>query len=203
MKNTIFFISFLLSSAVYAQEKISLDKKGSDLKLYYLSLNVEGLWTAGYHVNWETGIADKTDATSGNHTHCSAFAAAACAKLRIYLLRPPEHKQELLANAQYDWMSSEAATEAGWKPIAGNDLYKTVQSMANKGYVVVAVCKNPDARKPGHIALVMPTELTTDKLEDAGPMVIMAGNHNFNKISLKNGFKSHIAGQWPENIVLF
>jgi hypothetical protein len=35
-----------------------------------------------------------------------------------------------------------------------------------------------------------------------GPMVIMAGTHNFNYISLKSGFGSRISA-WPENEILF
>ncbi|MEJ1268216.1 hypothetical protein WDV93_17135 [Pantoea ananatis] len=40
--------------------------------------DVEHLWLNHHHVNWETGQPDKPDDFSGpgNHTHCSAFAAA-------------------------------------------------------------------------------------------------------------------------------
>src|ERR1700710_1307097 len=64
--------------------------------------NVESLWLAHEHVNWETGEPDK-DADyegPGKATHCSAFAAAIGKRVGVYMLRPPDHGQILLANAQ-------------------------------------------------------------------------------------------------------
>ena len=42
-------------------------------------MDVESLWIAHEHVNWETGAPDRGGAYEGpdKHTHCSAFAAAA------------------------------------------------------------------------------------------------------------------------------
>ena len=203
MKKSIVLFFILATCLLHAQSFTAVDKKGEDLKNFYLSLHVEDLWIASYHVNWETGVADKPDATSGNHTHCSAFAAAACKRLNIYLLRPPEHKQILLSNAQYDWLSTQNAIAAGWQPVSGRHLYEEVQALANSGHVVIAICKNPDGSKPGHVTLIMPTEMTKDKLTESGPEMIMAGTHNFNKISLKAAFKSHLNDQWPEHVVSF
>jgi hypothetical protein len=183
-------------------KEIPLEESGRRLRDFYLSLDVEHLWIAGQHINWETGIADKPDATSGNHTHCSAFVAAACKKLNIYILRPPEHKQVLLANAQFEWLKGSDALSAGWRPVTGADPYEAAQRLANKGMVVVAICQNPDPAKPGHAALVMPDAMTTEKMEAAGPVCIMAGTHNFNKISLRNGFRSHLT-EWPERSIMF
>src|SRR5579871_1755051 len=104
-------------SVVSGQRSLRVTPKGDSLRTFYLSLDVEHLWIAGNHVKWETGVADRPDATSGNHTHCSAFIAAACKKLGLYVLRPPEHKQELLANAQYDWLSGPEAIADGWVPV--------------------------------------------------------------------------------------
>jgi len=181
---------------------LTVTDNGNSLRNFYLNLNVEALWIAGNHINWQTGEADKPDATTGIHTHCSAFVAAACKKLGIYVLRPPEHKQELLSNAQFEWLASPQGINAGWRKVEGNSVYAQAQSYANRGMVVIAICKNPDDTKPGHVALVMPGDMANEKLENEGPKLIMAGTHNFNKISLKAGFKSHLAG-WPENVVQF
>ena len=181
---------------------LTVNANGNQLRTFYLGLNVENLWIAGSHINWETGVADKPDATSGNHTHCSAFVAATCKKLNVYILRPPDHKQQLLANAQFEWLTSQDAGNAGWKALAGNNRYEDAQALANKGMLVIAICTNPDDSKPGHTALVMPTEITKEKLIVEGPVVIMAGTHNHNTISLMKGFKSHLTG-WPENTVKF
>ena len=41
-------------------------------------MNVESLWLAHEHVNWETGAPDRGDDEGpGNHPHCSAFVASA------------------------------------------------------------------------------------------------------------------------------
>jgi hypothetical protein len=77
----------------FGQGSIPLEPAGRALKEFYFALNVENGWQAGSHVDWETGIADRPDATAGNHTHCSAFVAAACKRMEIYILRPPEHGQ--------------------------------------------------------------------------------------------------------------
>ena len=199
----LFFIGLVWTYGTsVAQTIFKIEKGGDELKVFYLSMNVESLWIAGSHIDWETGVADKPDASAGTHTHCSAFAAAACKRLNIYLLRPPAHKQVLLANAQYDWLQGNDATAAGWKIISGENIYETAQTMANNGKVVLAICNNLDADKPGHVALVMPEDMNKEKLEETGPVLIMAGTHNHNKISLKAGFKSHLAG-WPENTVKF
>jgi hypothetical protein len=202
MKNIWFAWLILATQWAGAQDLLQPDAKGAGLKDFYLSLHVEEGWIAGSHVDWETGVADRPDATTAIHTHCSAFVAAACKRLNIYILRPPEHGEVLLANAQYDWLVTPDAVKAGWRPLSGDHLYEQAQSMANQGRVVVALCRNPDPHKPGHIALVTPARVTDVELQDAGPMVIMAGTHNYNRISLKNGFRTHLSG-WPENSVLF
>ncbi len=50
--------------------------------------------------------------------------------------------------------------------------------------------------------LVMPDERSSTRLQQEGPELIMAGTHNHNKISLKNGFHSHIS-EWPEHAIEF
>jgi hypothetical protein len=184
------------------QQTSHIDEKGSTLRNFYLSLNVENLWISGHHINWQTGQQDNPKAEHGIHTHCSAFAAAACKKLNIYLLRPPDHGQLLLANAQYDWLQTQEARDHGWKPVREGDIYAQSQQLANQGYIVLAIYKNPNPKIPGHVALVMPDELSKRKLEEFGPSLIMAGTHNHNRISLREGFKSHIHS-WPEQEILF
>ena len=202
IRTAIFLLTLAAHPVLHAQTVSKISAAGDSLKNFYLSMNVENLWIAGSHVNWQTGEADKPDATSGNHTHCSAFVAAACKRLNMYVLRPPDHKQILLANAQYDWLEEPDATAAGWKPVNGNNVFEVVQTLANTGTVVIAICKNEDEKKPGHAALVMPAETNRRTLNDDGPFVIMAGTHNHNRLSLKAGFKSHLI-DWPASNVKF
>jgi hypothetical protein len=202
MKKVCFIILLFVAFAARDQQKLVIDEEGNNLKRFYLNLNVENLWIAGHHVNWETGEPDEPNAKYSIRTHCSAFVASACKRLNIYILRPPEHVQGLLANAQYDWLQTSEATNDGWKQITDENNYLVAQQYANKGYVVIAVIKNPALKNPGHIALIMPSEISTQDLEESGPILIMASTHNHNFIVLRRGFKSHISS-WPEHDILF
>jgi hypothetical protein len=162
------------------------------------SMNVESLWLAGEHINWESGEPDRGGAFEGedNHTHCSAFAAAAAKRLGVYLLRPPEHGQQLLANAQAEWLAGEAGRQAGWRSVSD---MRMAQRLANEGNLVLVVYQNPDKHVPGHIAIARPSERSAQELADDGPEVIQAGEHNHRKISVRIGFENH-PGAWPDGV---
>jgi hypothetical protein len=152
------------------------------------AMEVERHWPAGVHVNWETGVPDGRQGTiGGKHTHCSAFAAAAAERLGVYILRPPEHSQALLANAQYDWLAREG-TRRGWVPLA--DAIDAL-NRANLGDLVVAVYRNHHDDKPGHIAIVRPDDKTVADIERDGPQVTQAGSTNHRSITLRLGFAGH------------
>ena len=102
-----------LSSRLYAAAPSQpccgpITPEGVKLGQFIDALHIEQLWQAHAHVNWETGEPDRPAAATGseNATHCSAFTAAAGKRLNIYLLRPPEHGQALLATAQGQWLRS-------------------------------------------------------------------------------------------------
>jgi hypothetical protein len=162
------------------------------------SMKVESLWIAGQHINWETGEPDRGGDYEGpgNHTHCSAFSAAAAKRLGIYLLRPPQHGQLLLANAQAKWLDSAAAEKEGWRRISG---MQQAQSLANQGSLVLVVYASPDPHVPGHVAIVRPSEKSAHELEENGPQIIQAGTHNHNSTDVRIGFSSH-PGAWPDGV---
>lgn len=161
-------------------------------------MNVESLWIAHEHVNWETGEPDRGAAYEGpgNHTHCSAFAAAVAKRLGVYILRPPEHGQVLLANAQAKWLASEQAESQGWHRLAGA---RAAEEQANRGNLVVVVFANPDQHEPGHVAIVRPSEKSAEALERNGPDIIQAGNHNHTRTIVRIGFENH-PGAWPDGV---
>lgn len=193
MKIILLFSSLLLLIFSCKKETpLSVSSDGEALKQFYLSQDVEQLWLDGHHVDWQTGIMDDPNATSETKSHCSAFVASVCKRKGIYILRPPEHTTFLLANAQYDWLFSSSAVDSGWVQITDNP-YQNAQTYANNGKIVVAVYKNPNPDKSGHIAFIMPYNLTTSDLSDQGPMLIQAGEVNSNYIPLKEGFKYHIS----------
>jgi hypothetical protein len=110
----------------------------------------------------------------------------------VYLLRPPEHGQILLANAQLAWLESSAGREGGWRPVATP---AEAQAAANRGELVVAAYRNPDPRRPGHIAVLRPSEKTQAELDRDGPQEAQAGTHNWLSVSVARGFHGHY-GAW-------
>ncbi len=163
------------------------------------ALNVEQHWPAGVHVHWETGVPDgKPETSQGKHTHCSAFVAAAAKQLGIYILRPPEHPQILLANAQYDWLAGEGQQQ-GWHPVRDA---VAAQEQANLGFLVVATYKNHHDDKPGHIAIVRPSDRSIASIRNDGPQITQAGGTNYRSTSLRQGFAGHPAA-WAKNEVRY
>jgi hypothetical protein len=178
---------FIAASAAFAD---GIAPSAQQLIATIDSLNVEQNWPAGVHVHWESGKPDgKAEAIAGKHTHCSAFVAAAAKRLGIYILRPPEHVQTLLANAQYDWLAAEGARR-GWRPVS--DAF-AAQQAANSGMFVVATYKNHNDDKPGHIAIVRPSDKSREAIRAEGPQVTQAGGTNYRSTSLRQGFAGHPA----------
>jgi len=171
---------------------------GQRLEAVLDSMDVESCWLAHEHVNWETGLPDKGEDYEGpgRSTHCSAFAAAVGKKLGVYMLRPPEHGQILLANAQAEWFHTQGGLESGWRPVPSP---KQAQTLANKGSLVVIVYESPNPHKPGHIAIVRPSLRSQRLLDENGPLIIQAGQKNYARTSAKVGFQFH-SGAWPDGV---
>lgn len=196
--------SLLLSfSSTFSQKLLVPDSLGKKLQQLYLDMHVETGWLNGIHVDWCTGKPDNPKATTENTTHCSAFVAAACNRMNIYILRPPQHAQELLANAQYKWLLSARAKIEGWHQINTSD-YKTAQQYANRGYMVVAAYKSPNPKRAGHIVCVIPSEIAMDSLLQNGPFVIQSSRVNSSNVKFRTAFHRVIKKQWPaKNVLLF
>ena len=149
-------------------------------------------WQSGWHVDWQTGEADRPE--PGGYeakTHCSAFVAAMAMRLNVYVLRPPEHAQELLANAQLQWLRDDGAEE-GWRTLASD---VDAQTAANRGELVLEAFENPNPHKPGHIAIVRPSEMTRAELDRDGPLETQAGEQNAFSVTTAEGFRHH-QGAW-------
>jgi len=161
---------------------------GASLAGFLDSMEVEKHWLAGHHVKWKTGEPDgRPVGSEGVHSHCSAFVAAACSRLGIPILEPPEHPQILLANAQCRWLAKEGSA-LGWTEL-GSGL--EAQRHANAGELVVACTRNPDPDEPGHIAIVRPAPVSARRIATQGAQVIQAGVRNWNSTSLLRGFEHH------------
>ncbi|HZU88226.1 MAG TPA: hypothetical protein VE993_03115 [Stellaceae bacterium] len=167
--------------------------EGRALAAFLDHSGVEHLWRSGWRVDWRTGRIDRP-APGGPEakTHCSAFVAAIAERLGVYILRPPQHPQELLANAQMRWLVDRGAA-AGWRPVATAVL---AQSLANRGFLVVAAFINPNPHKPGHIAILRPSEKSLAALDRDGPDETQAGATNDLSVPLRIGFRHH-PGAWP------
>jgi hypothetical protein len=176
----------------------TISAAGKRLEKILDNMNVESLWLAHERVNWETGQPDRNAGYEGpgKSTHCSSFAAAAGKKSGVYMLRPPEHGQVLLASAQAKWFSSQDGHYAGWRRLRDP---REAQTFANLGALVVAVYESPDSQKPGHIAIVRPSQKSSVQLEESGPQIIQAGQRNYTSTSVKIGFLAH-PGAWPDGV---
>jgi hypothetical protein len=175
--------------------------QGNQLAAILDSMNVEKRWLAHEHINWETGEADEpaTYTGPGKSSHCSAFAAAVGERLNVYMLRPPDHSQILLASAQAEWFHDKSGTNSGWKPIQGADHDRWAQELANQGNLVVIVYESPDPHKPGHIVIVRPSDKSLDALHKDGPQIAQAGMENYNSSIAANSFNHH-PGAWPNGV---
>jgi hypothetical protein len=166
--------------------------EGERLAAYLDASGVDHLWLPGWHVDWQTGVADRPEPGGPEaKTHCSAFVAAVAERLGAYILRPPEHRQSLLANAQMGWLGRDGAS-SGWQPVAGA---AAAQQMANTGMLVVAAFQNPDPHRPGHIAVIRPSLKTAAELAGEGPQETQAGSTNALSTTIASGFRRH-RGAW-------
>jgi hypothetical protein len=169
---------------------------GERLSRYLDTLDVEHHWLPGERISWRSGDPSPKGGTSS--THCSAFVAAACAGANVYILRPPEHKQTLLANAQYEWLADKGRDQ-GWQRVASA---AEAQQRANRGELVVATYRNADVKKPGHIVLIRPSRKSSATIATEGPDIIQAGGHNHNRAALVDGFRSH-ASAWRNGEIAY
>ena len=164
-------------------------------------MDVADRWLAHQHVDWETGLPDRAADSPGpsRSTHCSAFAAAAGLRLGVYMLRPPEHSQMLLASAQTQWFATQAAAASGWRPVAD---WQAAQTLANEGQLVVIAYANPDMHHPGHIVIVRPSTNSAAALAVEGPQVIQAATRNKPSYPAAQSFRAH-PGAWPDQVRIF
>ena len=199
MMHRMIFAALALTSGMGIAVATPISPAAERIALRIDSLDVENHWPAGVHVKWDTGVPDgRPETSSGKHTHCSAFVAAAARSLGIYILRPPEHPQVLLANAQYDWLEQDGAGR-GWKALRSAE---EAQKLANEGWLVVATYKNHHDDKPGHIAIVRPSNKGEAEIREDGPQITQAGGTNYRSVALKVGFAGHPAA-WGRHEVRF
>jgi hypothetical protein len=171
---------------------------------------VETRWLSGHHITWTTGQQDRADGvTPETASHCSAFVAAVALALDRYVLRPPNHNQELLANHQYDWLSGDKkycgpdALTSGWQALglSGDEgVLAEAVARANAGQLVLAAFASADRKKPGHICIVRPQTWSEDS--GSAPKVMSAGTRNYSTADMGKVFEPH-PGAWPSAVALF
>jgi hypothetical protein len=192
---------------------------GPRLTEFLDALPVTTRWLHRHRVVWQTGQQNGPEAEGATgHTHCSAFVAAAALMLDIYILRPPFHGQQLLANAQADWLAGTGghggptALDSGWIALgAGGDdaVLDAAAAAAGSGQFVVAIYKAPpitDARgkvhqQHGHVCIVRPPGDVAPPA-DAGPDVMSVGDVNRSRTSMRTAFHAH-PGAFPGAIQLY
>lgn len=185
------------SRQAFAADTPPISPKARDLLRVLDSYDLDHLWRAGERVHWDTGrpTGQAVTVSPGHkHTHCSAFVASVAMRLGIYILRPPEHSATLLANAQLDWLET-APSSSGWRSIADA---KAAQAAANQGDFVVACYRNHKSDRPGHIAIVRPSDRPMSSVAADGPSITQAGLTNYRETTLRIGFAGHPRA-WDED----
>jgi hypothetical protein len=199
MRTAVLLLAACLAAGSAFADPLTVSPKGRWLASQLDAMGVEGKWIAGAHVDWRSGLPDGRPETSpGRHTHCSAFVASAAERLGAYILRPPQHSQVLLANAQYEWLGEDGEAE-GWRAVPDGN---AAQAAANAGELVVAAYESHRSDKPGHIAIVRPASRSAAELAADGPLVIQAGTTNSSAIALREGFAGHPAA-WRDQEVAY
>ena len=89
------------------------------------------------------------------------------------------------------WLREHGA-EHGWRTLASD---VAAQEAANRGELVLEAFENPDPHRPGHIAIVRPSEKTRKELDREGPQETQAGTHNALSTTTEAGFHGH-PGAW-------
>jgi len=179
----------------------AITAQGNEFSAILDSMNVEKRWLAREHVDWKSGESDRPPNYTGpgKSSHCSAFAAAVGERVYVYMLRPPDHSEILLASAQAEWFHARAGDNAGWKPLLEPNPDIAAQQLANQGNLVVIVYESPDLHKPGHIVIVRPSEKSLDALRKEGPQIVQAGMQNYNSTIAARAFRYH-TGAWPNGV---
>jgi hypothetical protein len=184
---------------------------GDRLRVFLDGTHVETRWIADYHVIWQTGQRNgPAEGDPAHHTHCSAYVAAAALYLDIYVLRPPNHKQLQLANAQVIWLGGggddpgPTSSASGWSALGKSGdagVLDAAVTAANLGKLVVAGYFQPltEQSKAGHIVVIRPQDSFPS---DDGPQVVTAGVKNFKSASMRYAFGDHPLA-WPNEIQLF
>jgi hypothetical protein len=185
-----------LQLAACAARAVPISAKGRRLAIALDSMNVEQRWLPGDGVNWRTGEHDP--AARALKGHCSAFAAAVCAAFDLYILRPPEHREWLLANAQCNWLLQEGPRH-GWARV---DDGASAQRLANRGNLVLACYKNRERDDPGHIAVIRPSGKSLKRINRDGPDVTQAGSRNYRRTTARVGFRLH-AKAWDRGEIVY
>lgn len=194
-----FALAALASAACAGGATEQVSPKGQWLAQQLDAMGVETKWIAGEHIDWRTGEPDgRSETSEGRHTHCSAFVAAAAETVGVHILRPPEHSQQLLANAQYRWLAQDGEAE-GWRELPDG---QSAQAAANAGELVVASYLSHRQSTPGHIAIVKPAARSAAEIAAEGPLVIQAGSTNSAAIGLRLGFAGHPAA-WRDHEAAF
>lgn len=126
-------------------------------------------------------------------TYCNIFAMDFCKKMGIPLPEYLDWNKDgriddyLNANESISWLNGsynkggvQTGPQLGWKTVTADQ----AAQYASEGKVVVAGWINPDARLPGHMAIVRP-ESTAGNIQ-----IAQAGGSNFEKGSVTKGFGS-------------
>jgi hypothetical protein len=168
------------------------------------SMDVEHRWPKDQPIEWDSGLPTGPVGSEIHDpdTHCSAFTAAVGKRVGVYMPRPPIYSQIRLSEAQLSYFDSASGRDEGWRRV---DTPEEAQALANQGMLVIVGRMGHTSKydpRPGHIAVVRPSERTEAQLSESGVQITQAGAHNWRSTTAKGGFH-HEPGQLPVNLQYF
>jgi len=121
-------------------------------------------------------------------TFCNIFVAdisrALGAEIPYWWMR-----SELNANSMADWLAGRHGQRHGWRISTRGECI----ARAELGMPCVVVWKNPDEKKPGHIAMVVPSEMHGEA------RIAQAGSINSLSLALTRGFGDRVVTFFTHN----
>src|SRR5271165_867385 len=119
---------------------------------------------------------------------CGGHGAA-----RRHLSAAPAGARPEPARQRADDLARRQRGDGGWLAPVSTPI--EAQAAANRGEFVVAVYQNPDPHRPGHIAVLRPSDKSQAALDTEGPQEAQAGERNWLTNSVAEGFLHH-HGAW-------
>ncbi len=170
---------------------VSVSNKAKENKPHYEGIVSKRTKNAYNVIINQFNVATNSRYKKDKSTYCNIFAWDVMSAMNVKLPHWVKNNvpassttkgaTELNANATYNWLKN-YGTKYGWKKISAYE----AQQRANKGYPTVAIWKNPNAKRSGHVMVVRPEYKNYKYSSSKGPVIAQAGSKNLNYTYVKS-----------------